>query len=72
MSLRSVIAAAESILADAGYSRAADNFTLERVPASVAHLSYTLGRLELRPRRPTGPAITTAPASSTPPDRRSM
>ena len=50
MPLRSVIESAEAALAAAGYSRAAENFTLERVPASVAHRSYTLGRLDLRPR----------------------
>ena len=50
MALRAAIEAVESMLAGKGYARAADNFTLERVPASVAHRSYTLGRLELRPR----------------------
>ena len=50
MSLRSVITAVEEIMVAAGCARAAENFTLDRVPASTSHCSYTLGRLEIRPR----------------------
>ncbi len=50
MALRGVIADVESILVAERFSRAADNFTPECLPASIAHKSYTLGRLELRPR----------------------
>ena len=50
MTLRNVISAVEQTIQTAGYARAPENFTLDRVPASSAHCSYTLGRLEIRPR----------------------
>jgi len=39
MSLRSVIAAVESILAASGFSRAADNFTRQASPTGATRLA---------------------------------
>ena len=50
MPLKSAINAIEQILVSEGYTRAKENFTLDRVASSTAHRSYTLGSLEIRPR----------------------
>lgn len=47
--LRDVLSSVESSLSSLGYNRAKLNFTLENVPRSIAHCSYTFGEAAIQP-----------------------
>lgn len=47
--LRAVVSAVESILVSQGYCRAAVNFTLDAVPASTGHRTFTLAGARIAP-----------------------
>lgn len=51
--LSAVIGDIETILQAQGYTRAKENFTLDRQPMTVIHKSYTFGQSRFNPKYPT-------------------